>query len=206
METTKRFITCGIGGALCLAVAWFVQPAWCWLWLIAGFAGGYLAYEFKAIVKIVWSVMSERGKEARILLNSFGPILGVSLLVTTPFTIGITAFCGYQEFLIFDTAMDQDFEQIRVAGFILIGLGGGVLTISNIVCMIVVGISLEISGRYRKQFFAELGKDGWDLPRKSNETLTANGYLQLPMTYHNTLKRLVDGAIILPAYFFGCRL
>jgi hypothetical protein len=53
METRKIAVSCFIGGVLCGAVAMLFAPAYWWLGLIAGFAGGYISYEFKAVVQAI---------------------------------------------------------------------------------------------------------------------------------------------------------
>lgn len=53
METKKISIACFIGGAICCAVALMVAPALWWLGMVAGFAGGYVSYEFREVRRAV---------------------------------------------------------------------------------------------------------------------------------------------------------
>ncbi|MFH1744707.1 MAG: hypothetical protein ABH881_00900 [bacterium] len=54
METTKKIaMACFIGGTLCCAVAFMVVPAYCWLGLLAGLAGGYISHEFREVLRAI---------------------------------------------------------------------------------------------------------------------------------------------------------
>lgn len=53
METWKIARACAIGGALCAALALIVAPGKWWLAAMAGFAAGYLAYEFMAVLRAI---------------------------------------------------------------------------------------------------------------------------------------------------------
>lgn len=53
METRKIASACFIGGAICCAVALMVAPALWWLGMIAGFAGGYISYEFREVLRAI---------------------------------------------------------------------------------------------------------------------------------------------------------
>ncbi|MEK7089596.1 MAG: hypothetical protein AAB920_02140, partial [Patescibacteria group bacterium] len=53
METKKIALACFVGGALCATVALLVAPLYWWLGLIVGFAGGYVAYEFREVLKAI---------------------------------------------------------------------------------------------------------------------------------------------------------
>ena len=56
MEAKKIAIACFVGGALCVVVALMCAPMspifWC-LGLLAGFAGGYLGYEFREMLRAI---------------------------------------------------------------------------------------------------------------------------------------------------------
>jgi len=52
-ETMKIGLACFVGGAVCTAVALLVLPALWWLGMLAGFAAGYLAYEFREVLQAV---------------------------------------------------------------------------------------------------------------------------------------------------------
>lgn len=61
----KIAIACFIGGVTCSGVALLVSPAYWWLGLLAGFAGGYVSFEFTAVpaaVKKVLANIPERKK------------------------------------------------------------------------------------------------------------------------------------------------
>lgn len=60
MNTTKKIaLSCTIGGAICAFVAVMVNPTFWWLGTIAGFGGGYLAYEFKKVLKEIPEVWKD---------------------------------------------------------------------------------------------------------------------------------------------------
>jgi hypothetical protein len=53
METKKIALACFIGGVICGAVALAVAPAIWWLGVLAGFAGGYISYEFRSVLAAI---------------------------------------------------------------------------------------------------------------------------------------------------------
>jgi len=53
METRKIATACFIGGFICAAVAVAVNPMFWWMGMLAGFASGYLAYEFRETLQVV---------------------------------------------------------------------------------------------------------------------------------------------------------
>ncbi len=53
MEIKKIAFACFIGGAFCCAVALLFAPVYWWFGLIAGFAGGYISYEFREVRRAV---------------------------------------------------------------------------------------------------------------------------------------------------------
>lgn len=62
METKKIAIACFIGGAICCAVALMVAPALWWLGMFAGFAGGYVSYEFREVLRAIPVALRASGK------------------------------------------------------------------------------------------------------------------------------------------------
>jgi hypothetical protein len=50
-ELLKIARACFVGGIVCCGAAMLAAPAFWWLGLFAGFAGGYVAYEFREIVR-----------------------------------------------------------------------------------------------------------------------------------------------------------
>lgn len=53
METRKIAIACFIGGVLCTLVALLATPKYWLLGTIAGFAAGYLAYDFRGVLRAI---------------------------------------------------------------------------------------------------------------------------------------------------------
>lgn len=70
METRKIAIACFVGGALCCAVALIVARSFWWFGLIAGFAGGYISYEFREVCRNVPIALKRAGE------NVFGGAAG----------------------------------------------------------------------------------------------------------------------------------
>ena len=77
METKdikKIACACFIGGAVCSAIALLMAPTIWWLGMIAGFAGGYMSYEFKEFRKEAPAAFKEvggKGKEIILHLLAF---------------------------------------------------------------------------------------------------------------------------------------
>ncbi len=53
MEIKKIAFACFIGGSICSAIALVFAPLFWWLGLIAGFAGGYISYEFREFTRAI---------------------------------------------------------------------------------------------------------------------------------------------------------
>lgn len=53
METRKIAMACFVGGAIGCAIALWATPIFWWLGLLAGFAGGYVSFEFREVLEAV---------------------------------------------------------------------------------------------------------------------------------------------------------
>ncbi|MEK7552018.1 MAG: hypothetical protein AAB534_01245 [Patescibacteria group bacterium] len=62
-ETRKIGLACFIGGFLGCIVALICTPAFWWLGLIAGFAGGYVSYEFRSVLQAIPKAFLQVQKE-----------------------------------------------------------------------------------------------------------------------------------------------
>lgn len=62
METRKIAFACFVGGALCCAIALLFAPVYWWFGLIAGFAGGYISYEFREVRKTIPIALRAAGR------------------------------------------------------------------------------------------------------------------------------------------------
>lgn len=62
MEARKIAIACFIGGAICCAFALMVAPVLWWFGMIAGFAGGYVTYELREVLRAIPVALCAAGK------------------------------------------------------------------------------------------------------------------------------------------------
>jgi len=63
VETKKIAIACFVGGVLFCVAALLFSPTYWWLGLIAGFAGGYISYEFRDVLKAIPVALQAAKKE-----------------------------------------------------------------------------------------------------------------------------------------------
>lgn len=98
METRKIAWACFIGGALCAAVALIFSPAFLWLGVLAGVAGGYVSYEFRATllaIPIAWRQTVGKGykigKEVYLRLRDYvqvkHPFVYSAVVLALPVTV-----------------------------------------------------------------------------------------------------------------------
>ena len=104
METKKIAIACFIGGALCCAVALMCSPVYWWFGMLAGFAGGYISYEFREVLRAVPVALRAAGRgsvwaweeavdRTREYLSERHPFIYSATVITTPlFVWGMYVF------------------------------------------------------------------------------------------------------------------
>ncbi|MFA6100019.1 MAG: hypothetical protein WC750_04035 [Patescibacteria group bacterium] len=119
METRKIALACFIGGALCSLVALLFAPAFWWLGLIAGFVGGYLAYDFREVpravpkaAQAVGEVVAEEWSDVKKSLVRPRPIIYAATLLTV--TIGIACWPSWRNHMTGDAV---GFAYIVLMGF-----------------------------------------------------------------------------------------
>lgn len=98
METRKIAFACFVGGVLCCGVALLFAPFYWWLGLIAGFAGGYISYEFREVLRAIPIALAAAKKgslnawenvivNAKAWLSQPHPFFYLGALLTLPLTI-----------------------------------------------------------------------------------------------------------------------
>jgi hypothetical protein len=108
MEAKKIFIACLIGGILCTATAIACSPAFWWVGMLAGFAGGYLAFEFRKVLQAIpiaweratsfadkklsdgWETVLKFLRGIRTELNAPHPFIYLGTILSLPGTAWVT--------------------------------------------------------------------------------------------------------------------
>lgn len=87
-ETQKSVLACAIGTSLGLLIMLIVAPELLWFGMLAGFAGGYVSYEFKLVrqaIPVAWKAVGgislEVAKEAKVFLSQKHPFLYPALML-----------------------------------------------------------------------------------------------------------------------------
>ncbi len=183
METRKIALACFIGGAICSAVALLFAPAFWWLGLIAGFVGGYLAYDFREVLRAipkaaheVGRVIAEEWPGAKKWLAKPRPIIYPAVFL---------AVAGGTGFLVLARRYASD--QIGLEFFAVIP-SAVIATFTGVTFLGLIETGAEAEGCFwiptRENVL------GWANRRKYYSDM---GYTEKPYTYANAYRWLVRG-------------
>ncbi len=91
MEAKKIGLACFVGGVVCALCALAFTPAYWWLGLIAGFAGGYIAYEFREVLTTIPKAYRAAGTGGGVVGTALGnfftkkhPFIYLGLMIGIP--------------------------------------------------------------------------------------------------------------------------
>ncbi len=202
METKKIAIACFIGGVLCTTVALMCSPSYWFLGLPAGFAGGYLGYEFKGVLSGIlvafgsaWgSVRKNKGtwwKEARVWVNEPHRFLLPAFLISA--VMWSVVWSVVLPWSVFFDAPDSLFGQFAL--YLLLGFGS-FLDVAGVLFLFIDLLATTGSRKWERCYF--LPTCGTKSVIKTEiEGLQARGLQEEPITYSNELRWVTKGAILL---------
>ena len=208
METKKIARACFIGGAFCVAVALMVAPSFWWLGLLAGFAGGYLGYEFQEVLRAIprawkaarrhsssaWDKALRRAKE---WLAKPHPFLYPAAVITTPlyvwlvylispFFISTLSSASSEAPLLFTGIMFFLYIAMIIAYFIVFSL---------IIATVIIRLFAFIGARVGEHCYWTPFSTGMSEEQKKEiiQQLQEKGYHEAPATYKNVLRWMAKG-------------
>lgn len=203
MDTTKKIaIACFVGGVLCSSVALVFTPDYWWLGLLAGFAGGYLGYEFREACKaipvalratrnggtVAWDGAVDRVREWR---SHDHPFAYTGVFLVLPLTIWFAP--SFVDF---------------VLGSGSLGIGITVAVVFLPLALVEIGYVLVLPIVFLAFIGARLGERCYWRPFISEydqvehaAMLSARGYCEKPLTYGNVLRWAAEGLGITALFF-----
>lgn len=211
MEKKKIALACFIGGVICAAVAFIFTPNLWWLGLFAGFASGYLSYEFRQVLQAIpeaWHAACRGSRsmweaEIKKLKTWFakphpfvypGALIGIPLF--TWLARGFIAEC----FRVIVFGPDPLLAAI-IVGFCLIVMALFILffcvpLILSIPFYTLAFIGARVAERcYWTPFLMEQHEE------LHKEQLLSRGYLQEPLTYKNAFRWMIKGLLQVVLFF-----
>lgn len=191
METRKIVLACFFGGVVCCTIAILFSSTYWWLGLLAGFAGGYISYEFcilykaiKAIriafkeIVIMRKIIGYSVLEIMTLLSKPHPVLHPSMLLAVVVYICITPTALY-------------FDNIPLL-FILVAL-----QFLIILLLIIPGSYLgDHSYYYFPDSLEAKEKEHFSL-MKEDPFYPRDNYVLKPLTYANCLRWCLLGLYVI---------
>lgn len=195
---------CAIGGALCALVALSVEPAFWWLGIGAGIAGGYISWEFREAIRAIpraWNSARQAGKdnlnrflaEAKEIgsgLATFAKDAAQELFAKPhPFfhpsiTLGtlLYLFVGVR-------SIRHDAEAATIIFLSVLML----FAFSVIAFVLLFHLSWIGSRRVERCFWYPFMSMHGDAAEEKKRLLEQHGYRQVPITYGNVLRWTIKG-------------
>jgi len=195
METRKIAVACFIGGILCAGLALILAPNYWFIGLLAGFAGGYLSYEFKEVPKAITSAWhatyqdtSGKMRESRNWLSEKHPFLYFAAALTYLPTIILPIYLTTDLMDHIILTMLMSFVATFFVSLLLFALAY---------------IGARAGERcYWLPIEACLTVDGPNMiQRLEVEKLQGRGYKEKPLTYFNVLRWMANGLGIVILFF-----
>lgn len=220
-ELLKIARACFIGGAVCCGVALLVAPVFWWLGLFAGFAGGYVAYEFRDVVgaarqafrsairgtKIgvaaaptyIVQLVTRRFAETLVWWKQPHPIFYPAAALVAPFFLyGLYAFGG----AVWEHVTHSTTGIVLAVFTITLGLGEAYFFLVMAVQLPILIFAFIGARAGEHSYWTPLMMAVTDEDRaKAVQSLTERGYSPQPFTYGNVLRWTALGIGITVKFF-----
>lgn len=208
METRKIAVACFIGGMLCCAVAFMFAPAYWWFGLLAGFAGGYISYEFREVLRtipVAWRSARNEGvrvwkgliDHVREYLSKSHPFIYTASVIAVP----LSAWSMSYFFLL----MKPDALIVGVSFAFLLVITGIVIfiEIAYVIASFIVFFAFIGARKGERAYWwpPVSPAPSHDRDCVSPEKLEAKGLRRMPLTYINVWRWIAKG-IGLTVLFF----
>jgi len=214
METRKIAVACCIGGLLCCAVALMFAPIYWWFGLIAGFAGGYISYEFREVLKAVpvaarmafnksseiykamYNSVRNKFSNTRAWLNDGPhPFLFPACLIALPFVL-ISAH-GLSSDMCLDRKNTDTtlglLSTISVSALMIFIVCGSLIIVLSLALLLVALLGARL--RDKSYWLTFEGT-------YSAEELAKKGYREVPLNYKHAFKCVGLGVGIIVSFLF----
>jgi len=206
METRKIALACFIGGILCAVVALIFAPQYWTIGLLAGFAGGYISYEFREVCKAI--PIALRATREEILKTFESEIAGVKVWLPKPHPFVYPSVIVSAPIYVW--VMAGLLSEIHSSPFIvqcimvcLLAVGVPVFFVGLIYVVTVPIFTLAFIGaragkRCYWQPFITIG----DKELEAHiQKLKGRGYREKPLTYLNVLRWFIIGLGVIALFF-----
>lgn len=208
METRKIAAACFAGGVICCLVALLVTPAYWWMGLLAGFAGGYLGYEFREALRMIpvawrvvmaesqssWQIfLDEKSRAARIVQEW----LAEKHVFLYPGALCSLAAAGWVMYCLSLLPPQEQMSQPRAIvsiGFVVMALGMFCFT------LVIMGLAYAGCVHVERAYWWPL-VERYDIARRVGR-LEARDLRRKPLTYLNVLRWALEGVVVV-AFFLA---
>lgn len=212
METRKIAVACFIGGVLCASVALYFTPAFWWLGLFAGAAGGYFSYEFRNVLRAIpvalrdarrggAKVLSWLTVNAKSWFSKPHPFLYPAALITLPGWL----WCIYHliPLLLREVLASHGVVEASFIGTLTFVMAILLLIELSVVMIAPIALLALIGARFGERCY------WWPfIVSHSNEQmeqivarLEGEGLRRVPTSYSNVLRWILKGVCIIMLFF-----
>jgi hypothetical protein len=209
METKKIAVACFAGGALCCAVALVAAPVLWWLGILAGFAGGYISYEFREVLRAIPVALraARRGSakawdgaiaEAREFFSEPHPLIYPAVAVMTPFYLWAMRFLGLE---LIKPSPDGHVILFALSMF-LVAFAAVALFFEMTLCVLgPLTLLAFIGARFGEKRFWLPHLASSDDAEKTTKRLEGKGLQSEPLTYRNVGRWIAKGSGLTVLFF-----
>ena len=217
METKKIAIACFFGGVLGSFVALICTPAYFWLGSFAGFAGGYLSYEFREVLRAMpiafrlarsggagalvclRDALRDEWRSIRVWINEPHCFVYPAVVVSMPVVLFLAWWVSRQVFMYSDMCRNEPFV-----------LKLGLASVVPLMISLVLVVLLSLIFRTFASIGSRFGERCYWRPFVDTELLTQDeradaldrcGYHEKPVTYGNVLRWAMKGVGLTVQFF-----
>ena len=215
-DTMQIGRACFIGGAICGLVALLATPAFWWFGIFAGAAGGYIAHEFRAVLKAIPRAFRESQSHATRIVDNWStrtrdffavdhPILYTSIAISVTLVAINEVFLPIsKEISLVDIGMRLLIGSSFGYSFGLLFLLMGVVEVawgSVAITAALLATLARIGSRKIERVFWPLFFGPEEARDEETEALLAKGLRMKPLTYRNFLRWVASRKDIALSYF-----
>ena len=213
MKTTKIAVACFIGGIICSAIALVATPAYWWLGLIAGLAAGYIAHEFREVLKAipvaltataksfrvggssVWNGSVETITDIRRWLSRAHPIFCPAAIIA----VSLCTWFIYCHHLDITKSADSKLGAGLLLAFIFTMFSGQIILLTMGILVTIAQIGARSSNEYCDWWpILSPNQTGSD---EHTKRLEADGFQKEQLNYRNLIRWLLKGSIKIVLFF-----
>ena len=184
-DTQKIGTACFVGGALCVLVALLVAPVFWWLGMVAGAAGGYVAYDIRETARVF--IIAFRSSEFGKWLLKPHPFLLFALVVGGVFYYFIAK---NPETLTEALQRPNPLAIVRGLTIVLVGFHTLGLFVTSLIMFVIISIPTAIGSFKEKVYWNE---HYYKEVINSENNPKLMGWQPIKLTFTNTLRLWMRG-------------